>query len=61
MDDYERAMNEFRRASAAYRAACLAFRKRLIDDVEFLAAKRRMDYAQIVADDAERAVTNGGA
>jgi outer membrane protein TolC len=46
MNDYEMALNKVREATAAFRLAQTAYRKREIGDIEFLEAKRIYDAAE---------------
>lgn len=50
---YDEAMNDYHVIAARYRAVAVRYRCGLIDDTEFLAARRAMDAAGEAADEAE--------
>lgn len=53
--EYEATLDAFRAVSKKYRAATLAYRAREIGDAEFIAARRALDAALAVNEEAEHA------
>lgn len=54
-ENYERALEAFRKASREYGTQLAAYRKREISDATFLEARARFDAAQLELDKAEKA------
>lgn len=59
MSNYEEAMSEFRKVSAAHRAVVAQYHVRQVGDAEFLASKAKLEAAGAAVDAAEAELAKG--